>query len=58
MTVVSRARGMRDLVRSEAAESERSRTLSPAVVDEMWRSGLMTAFNPAVAGGVEPSLPR
>ncbi len=47
---------MRDLVRSEAAESERMRTLTPAIVDEMWASGLMSAFNPSAAGGVEPSL--
>jgi hypothetical protein len=54
--VVDRARGMRDLMRSEAAESERLRTLSPAIVNEMWASGLMSAFNPAAAGGVEPSF--
>jgi indole-3-acetate monooxygenase len=47
---------MRDLVRSEAEESERLRTLTPAIVDEMWASGLMSSFNPAEAGGVEPSL--
>src|SRR5271163_1973627 len=46
--VVSLARGMRDLVLAEAAESERMRTLTPAIVDEMWASGLMSAFNPAV----------
>ena len=54
--VVSLARGMRDLVQSEAALSERIRTLTPAIVDEMWASGLMSAFNPIVAGGVEPSF--
>src|SRR6478735_12074317 len=54
--VVSLARGMRDLVRSEAAESERLRTLTPAIVDEMWSSGLMSSFNPVPAGGVEPSF--
>ncbi len=47
---------MRDLVGSEAAESERARTLTPAIVDEMWASGLMSAFNPVAAGGVEPSF--
>jgi indole-3-acetate monooxygenase len=47
---------MRDLVRSEAEESERLRTLTPAIVEEMWASGLMSSFNPAAAGGVEPSL--
>src|ERR1700744_1967598 len=54
--VVDRARGMRDLVRAEAAESERFRTLSAPIVEEMWASGLMSAFNPAAAGGVEPSF--
>jgi len=56
--VVARARGMRDLVRAEAAESERQRTLTPAIVDEMWASGLMSSFNPIPAGGVEPSFPE
>jgi indole-3-acetate monooxygenase len=54
--VVDRARGMRDLVRAEAAESERLRTLSPRIVEEMWASGLMSALNPRAAGGVEPSF--
>ena len=54
--VVDRARGMRDLVRAEAGESERLRTLSTPIVDEMWATGLMSAFNPAAAGGVEPSF--
>jgi alkylation response protein AidB-like acyl-CoA dehydrogenase len=53
---VSRARGMRDVVRAEAAESERQRTLTPAIVDGMWASGLMTAFNPVEAGGADPSF--
>ena len=56
--VVASARGMRDLVRVEAAESERMRTLTDAIVDEMWASGLMSAFNPVAAGGVEPSFAR
>jgi alkylation response protein AidB-like acyl-CoA dehydrogenase len=47
---------MRDLVQAEAAESERLRTLTPAIVDEMWASGLMSSFNPVAAGGVEPSF--
>jgi alkylation response protein AidB-like acyl-CoA dehydrogenase len=54
--VVDRARGMRELVRAEAAESERLRTMSPRVVDGMWASGLMSALNPRAAGGVEPSF--
>jgi indole-3-acetate monooxygenase len=47
---------MRDLVAAEAEESERNRTLTPAIVKEMWASGLMWAFNPVTAGGVEPSF--
>jgi len=47
---------MRDLVQAEAAESERMRTLTPAIVNEMWASGLMSSFNPVAAGGVEPSF--
>src|SRR5581483_1080295 len=54
--VVALARGMRDVVRAQAAESELNRTLTPAIVDEMWASGLMSAFNPVPAGGVEPSF--
>jgi alkylation response protein AidB-like acyl-CoA dehydrogenase len=54
--VVALARGMRDLVLAEAGESERMRTLTPAIVDKMWASGLMSAFNPVVAGGVEPAF--
>src|SRR5271156_2317921 len=56
VSVVDRARGMRDLVRAEAAESERLRSLSPQIVDEMWATGLMSAFNPKAAHGVEPSF--
>jgi indole-3-acetate monooxygenase len=54
--VVALARGMRDLVQAEAAESERIRTLTPAIVNEMWANGLMSSFNPVAAGGVEPSF--
>jgi alkylation response protein AidB-like acyl-CoA dehydrogenase len=50
------ARAMRDLVAAEAGECERLRTLSPTVVDGMWATGLMQSFNPAAAGGVEPSF--
>ncbi|QNI09498.1 acyl-CoA dehydrogenase [Mycobacterium kubicae] len=50
------AQGMRELVAEQAAESERSRTLTDAIVDEMWVSGLMTALSPAAAGGIEPSF--
>lgn len=54
--LVAVARGMRDLVAAQAAESERQRTLTPAVVDEMWASGLMSGFNPVEAGGTEPTF--
>ncbi len=54
--LVIRARGMRDLVRAEAAESERLRTMTTAIVDEMWASGLMASLNPVDAGGAEPSF--
>lgn len=54
--VLDVARGMRDLVEAQAAESEELRTMSPAIVAEMWGSGLMSAFNPVEAGGVEPSF--
>lgn len=47
---------MRDLVRAEAADSERNRTLTPAIVDAMWSTGLMASFNPIQAGGLEPSF--
>jgi alkylation response protein AidB-like acyl-CoA dehydrogenase len=30
--------------------------LTPAIVDEMWASGLMSSFNPVPAGGLEPSF--
>ncbi len=44
--VLGLARGMRDLVAAKAAESEQLRTLSPAIVEEMWASGLMSSLNP------------
>lgn len=47
---------MRELVLAEAAESERLRTMSPPIVEEMWASGLMPALNPVAAGGCEPSV--
>ncbi|KUI30216.1 acyl-CoA dehydrogenase family protein [Mycobacterium sp. GA-2829] len=54
--VVGRARDLRDLVREHAEDSERLRTLCPEIVDGMWACGLMTAFNPVPAGGVEPTF--
>jgi alkylation response protein AidB-like acyl-CoA dehydrogenase len=54
--VLAVARGMRDLVAAQAADSEQLRTLSPTVVEQMWDSGLMSSFNPVEAGGVEPTF--
>lgn len=53
---VDLARGMRDLVRAESANCEQQRTLTGAVVEAMWATGLMSAFNPVAAGGVEPTF--
>ena len=50
------ARNLRAVVGAEATKSERLRTMSPAIVDALWSSGLMTAFNPREAGGLEPGL--
>ncbi|CAN5457881.1 acyl-CoA dehydrogenase family protein [soil metagenome] len=54
--ILDRVQALRGLVQSEAGESERLRTLSQPVVDAMWDSGLMTSFNPIIAGGMEPSF--
>lgn len=54
--VVRLARDLRDVVRANAGESERLRTLAPEIVEGMWTSGLMSSFNPAPAGGVEPTF--
>lgn len=54
--VAAAARGMRDVVAAEAAACEQARTLTAPVVEEMWRTGLLPAFNPVAAGGVEPSF--
>lgn len=43
-----------DLVEAEAAACEQLRTTTPAVVDALWASGLMTLLNPSEAGGTEP----
>ena len=49
------ARSLRELAEQEAPVSEEHRTLSPALVDAMWSSGLMTYLNAPEAGGVGPS---
>jgi alkylation response protein AidB-like acyl-CoA dehydrogenase len=50
------ARSLRELTATEAVVSERDRTLTPRTVEALWDSGLMQLFNPAEAGGVEPSF--
>lgn len=55
-TILERARAMRELVREQAPECERNRTLTPRLVEAMWSDGLMSAFNPAAAGGAEPTF--
>ncbi len=50
------ARSLRELTATEAAVSERDRTLTPRTVEALWDSGLMQLFNPSEAGGAEPSF--
>jgi alkylation response protein AidB-like acyl-CoA dehydrogenase len=50
------ARALRALTAEEAAASERDRTLTARLVDALWDSGLMQRFNPAEAGGSEPTF--
>lgn len=52
----SMARSLRPVMAQEAAASERERTLTRPVVDALWSSGLMHWYNPAEAGGQEPSF--
>jgi len=52
------ARSIREVVRANAADSERQRTLNKATVEALWQSGLMQLQNPREAGGLEPSLPE
>ncbi len=47
---------MADVVLAEAAASEQARTMTPAIVDAMWRTGLMQHLNPVACGGPEPSF--
>lgn len=48
--------GLADVVSSEADASDELRTLTPSVVDAMWRSGIFDWMNPAEAGGCEPGI--
>jgi alkylation response protein AidB-like acyl-CoA dehydrogenase len=50
------ARTLRRLTADEAAECEERRTLTPRMVAALWDSGLMQRFNPAEAGGAEPTF--
>ncbi len=50
------ARSLRELVATEAAGSERDRTLTARTVEALWDSGLMRWCNPKEAGGSEPSF--
>jgi alkylation response protein AidB-like acyl-CoA dehydrogenase len=54
--LVECARALREPVAAAAADCEQQRTLTDAVVERLWASGLLSAFNPAAAGGVEPSF--
>ncbi len=47
---------MAGVVTAEAEACEQLRTMTPAVVDAMWATGLMARFNPAEAGGAEPGF--
>src|SRR5262245_31923404 len=47
---------MADVVTAEAEACEQLRTTTAPVVDAMWATGLMTRFNPAEAGGGEPTF--
>jgi alkylation response protein AidB-like acyl-CoA dehydrogenase len=50
------ARTLREVTHHEAAPSEDHRTLTPALVDALWDSGLMTYLNVPEAGGCEPTF--
>ena len=43
-------------VLDDAQAAESARTMTPAIVDAMWSSGLMRYMNPVEAGGAEPSF--
>ena len=57
MTVLARARGLRDLIEQEAPRSEADATLSPVVVDALQESGLFGLMVPKELGGEEADLP-
>jgi alkylation response protein AidB-like acyl-CoA dehydrogenase len=47
---------MADVVLADAAAAEQARTMTPAIVEAMWRTGLMQHLNPVACGGSEPSF--
>jgi indole-3-acetate monooxygenase len=55
-TPADAARSLRALVADEAAACEAGRTLTARTVEALWDSGLMQQFNPADAGGAEPTF--
>jgi indole-3-acetate monooxygenase len=50
------ARSLREVMAEEAGLSEQNRTLTARAVDALWSSGLMQWYNPAEAGGQEPTF--
>lgn len=56
MSGVAMVDSIADLVVEQADACERNRTLTPAVVEAMWGSGLMRWMNPTEAGGAEPTF--
>ncbi len=56
LTPTDAARSLRELTAREAAACEARRTLTAPSVEGLWDSGLMQLFNPAEAGGSEPTF--
>src|SRR5690348_6371058 len=52
----ARVDAMPGVVTAAAEACGQLRTTTPPVVDAMWDTGLMTRFNPAEAGGGEPTF--
>jgi alkylation response protein AidB-like acyl-CoA dehydrogenase len=57
VTLLTRARGLAELIGDEAARSERDATLSPVVVDALHDAGLFGLMVPKELGGEEADLP-
>ncbi len=56
MDALTAARSIRQTLEAEAGPSEAARTLTPAAVDALRDSGLMTYMNPREAGGATPGF--